>query len=253
MIRQFDVTSIPLNSFVIISSPRKTGKTVLASHLVKQFDNKVATCIIISKTSTLQNSFAFCKTHVDPQTDDQFEQTLEGIIQFQMIRKAADKPLGNILIVMDDLFVSSTSGVGRYSLALSSLAARGRHLQITCILITQRWQSISPSIRSQCNYYLSFRPRSSAERKMIINEFLSRENTISRSATNKLAKDALSKVFEGDGKDYRAIVINSDSRETNISDYVFYVKAPKIENWTMRFKPVVDQTVRKKTFLSYLE
>ena len=106
-------------------------------------------------------------------------------LNFKKSRKENGQRIGPILLFVDDLFVSSTRGSRWYSQALARIAATGRRLKFLCILIAQRWESLSPSIRSQCSIYITFKPRSTNERKMIIREFLSRENSISRSETNK--------------------------------------------------------------------
>ena len=86
---------------------------------------------------------------------------------------------------------------------------------------------------------------------MLIQEFASRENTMSRKLTNKLAKDALAEVLEGPGKESRALVVHSDSRERAIADYVYWVKAPPVKKWTMTCKVIADEKPRTNS-LSFL-
>ena len=110
MITEFDPRSIPYNFFIIVSSPRKSGKTFLVSHLVKEMKKRFSAAIVISKTSQLQDFFSFCETHIDPQTDREFESLLNHVIHFQKSRKESGKEIGHILVIIDDLFVSSARG-----------------------------------------------------------------------------------------------------------------------------------------------
>jgi len=182
------------------------------------------------------------KNHFNP-TDTSFEEIVDRIIAFQAARKSDPlKEMGQLLIIMDDLFVSSRRGVGVFSSGLSRLAATGRHYGIFCILIAQRYTSIGPSIRSQASHYLTFRPRSDKERSMLFDAYLSRENSGSRTEAKRKARDVLEDIFEGPDKAYRAMVIECESTSSKLEDSVFWIKAPSDEKpWTLPLIKMWDE------------
>ena len=199
------IAAIKDNSFLIFAAPRRAGKTVCASYILKHLGERFHQAFVISKTSLLQGCFKMIpdENHFNP-TDTSFEEIVDKLITFQAARKSDPlKKMGQLLIIMDDLFVSSRRGVGIHSTGLSRLAATGRHYGIFCILIAQRYTSIGPSIRSQASHYLTFRPRSDKERSMLFDAYLSRENTGSRSDAKRRARDVLENIFEGPDKAYR--------------------------------------------------
>lgn len=254
MIAEFNPLTIKDNSLIIVSSARKSGKTFLVSYIVKEMRKKFAAAYVISKTSQLQDSFSFIdkRYHIDPKSDGEFEFVLNRILEFQKARKESGEKVGQILLIMDDLFISSTSGSGRYSKSLARIAATGRHLNCLVFLITQRWQSLSPSVRSQCSIYISFKPRSLNERRMMIKEFLSRQNSMSRTETNRLAGDVLKSVFEGEDPEFRALLVQNESRSTLPQDYVYSIKAPPLTKWKLKLQIIPPTVSVQKNFLNVL-
>lgn len=89
---------------------------------------------------------------------------------------------------------------------------------------------------------------------MIIKEFLSCENSISRTETNRIASAALKEVFDSADKDFRSIVINADSRNSVISHYVYQFKVKPLTKWKMKLKLVqdVDDKDNGGRFVSFL-
>ena len=238
----FDINSISDNSFLAVVAPRKAGKTHLVNYILSQMrPRRFSKCVVISRTSQLTGAFSFCDTHINPESGAHFESILLNILAFQHARAAKGLRVGEVLIICDDLFTESSRGVGRFSSALSKLAATGRHSHVFLILIAQRYQSISPSIRTQANYYITFSPRSRPERSMLMNNFLSRENLATKRETLNIANEALKFVFEGEDSAFRAMVIHADSRKVHIHDYVFYLKATEIiRPFKLKLKVIKD-------------
>lgn len=241
-----DIKSVADNSFMIFSAARKAGKTHLCSYIVNNLGDRFAQAFVISTTSKLQNSFAFVppKNHFNPDVDGNFEEYIQRIIDFQIERKESRKTCGQILLIMDDLFVSSSFGIGRYSKTLSKIAATGRHVNIFTILITQRWASISPSIRSQATDYITFLPRSSIERKMLFDQYLSREQGNNKEMHQRVA-NLIADIFDNHG-DYTAMWIQCDNRSSQLNDMVSWIIAPaKLKKWSMVFKSVTNKKHQK--------
>ena len=240
------IKKTPNHSFMVLSAARKAGKSHLCSHIVRCLGHRFGAAFVCSTTSKLQNAFPFIdqKNHYDPNTDgSSIEEYISTILKFQADRLKANKPTSQILLICDDLFTQSSSGPGRFSKALSRLAATGRHLKIFTILITQRWASLSPSIRSQATDWISFRPRSSTERTMLTQQFLSRESGSARESRQR-AGSLMAEIFDGRDSEYKAMWIRSDERSSNLDDIVHWCRAPeKLKSWTMKLIKIHDDKI----------
>ena len=202
---------------MIFAAPRRAGKTVLASYILKHLRKRFSAAFVISKTSTLQEAFKMIdeKIHFNPR-DTSFEEIVKTIIKFQEKRKNdPKKKVLQILVVMDNLFVSSRRGVGQFSPGLSQIAATGRHYHVFYILITQRYQNIGSSICSQASHYIIFRPQSSKKRDILFDVYLSRESSGSKREARIQARQVMQEIFEGKGKEYWAILIECEAHHLN--------------------------------------
>ena len=219
------------NFMCIVSSPRRSGKTWLVDYIFSCFKpRRFSAVFCISPTSTLQGAFDFLpkERHIMP-SKETFASDIDNIINFQKTRKEKGLEMGEICIILDDVFSSSKRGygVGVVSGKLEELASRGRHYKIACILLSQRIYSISPSIRSNADIVISFYPRAQKAREHMITQYLSRENTGTRKETRNKAVTILNEVFDSkDSGQYRALVVFPDSRERTFEGTCFYVKAP---------------------------
>lgn len=238
-----EIAEWPENFFLIASSPRRAGKTFLVNYIFSCFpDNYWSAVFCISPTSTLQGAFSFVKSeHIVP-TKANFGPTIARIISFQKARKEANLVLGRVCLILDDLFSSSQRGfgVGAVSGVLEILASRGRHYGISCVLLSQREFSISPSIRSNADIYISFYPRTRKAREAIISTYLSRENTGTKADTRRRALEVLNFVFDSKSNSgFRALVVYCDSRERTLEGICRWVEAPAVpKKWNLVLKHV---------------
>jgi len=242
------ISAIPDNSFIVLSAARKAGKSHLCSHIVRCLGNRFSAAFVCSTTSKLQDSFPFIesKNHHNPNEDGPIEEFISTILDFQSSRKTSGKPIGQVLLIFDDIFLNSSSGPGRFSKNLSRIAATGRHLHIFVFLITQRWASLSPSIRSQATDWITFRPRSSTERNMLTNQFLSRESGSARESRDR-AKELMGSIFDGSDSAYKAMWIRADERSSHLDDIVHWARAPeKLTKWKMKYKKIYDANSNKE-------
>ncbi len=249
------IRDIPDNSFIVLSAARKAGKTHLASHICRLLGNRFVSAFVISTTSKLQNSFAFIPRdcHHNPDMDGDFDEFVGSILDYQMSRKEEGLELGQILLICDDLFTNSQFGAGRTSKVLSRIAATGRHLKIFTLLITQRWASLSPSIRSQATDWICFRPRSCGERTMLTDQFLSR-GAGNRKECRMRAEALMSSIFDGPDSAYKAMWINCDARSSHLDDIVSWARAPAaMSKWKMRLKSLSDHIVKEASSRTTIE
>ena len=100
-------------------------------------------------------------------------EALEGIIdtQRQVVehqKKEGHRKLFQILIVVDDF--ADEPSFSRQSKLLHSLFTRGRHSQISTLVSTQKYNSISPLIRVNATELYVFRLRSIQDLSTVIDE-----------------------------------------------------------------------------------
>ncbi len=251
----------PRHSFSALVASRGSGKTHLLSHILHSVYRKrrYSACFVISKTSRLQGSFAFCDNHWNPMDhpESSVNEFIRSILDMQRDRIEKGLPCGGgVLLILDDLFHSSTGkGPGRHGI-LSEIASIGRHSCVECWLCVQRWQSISPSLRSQLSDFLCMVPRSHAEKSMIVSEFLSREQGNTRAQTKARANDVLARVFS---EPYRCMWCRPHEQTTTLSECVYWIKAPpKVAKWDMTYDMIYDASDKNTTHdeagpLSHLE
>lgn len=229
--------------FALLASPRRSGKSTLLKHLVRSFKpGRFSAVYVFSPTAHLQPKlFSWGATRIIQPNKDTFSAQIQSIIEFQRERIQTEREVGEVLIVCDDLFSSSQRGfgVGAVSSALEILASRGRHTRIATILLTQRIQSVSPSIRSNADILVSFYPRTESHRETLIRDFLSRENTATRKKTRQRATEIMGQVFDGGA--YRALVVFPDSNGKQLEDITRWIEAPaKSRPFTIRLRQIID-------------
>lgn len=100
-------------------------------------------------------------------------EALQGIIdtQRQVVehqKKEGHKKLFQVLIVVDDF--ADDPAFSRQSKLLHSLFTRGRHLQISTVVATQKFNAISPIVRVNATELYIFRLRSSQDLNTVIEE-----------------------------------------------------------------------------------
>jgi hypothetical protein len=226
-----NTNSIELNreSFILILSIRRSGKSFLISQLIYNFmnaseENRTTHLYMFSNTAKIdqKGQYNFVdKKAIFSANPENVERIVTRIVEIQ---KETNKK-NHILLVFDDIDLS-----GKYSSSIEWLAVQGRHYNITVILSAQiATTAISPLIRN--NYtYLFFRKlnKESIEKQiygMIIN--------------NEFETPKDFREFVSDNiHDYRFIFYDNDSDEKQLSiikavaipqDYKYIIKSPPKE------------------------
>jgi len=102
----------------------------------------------------------------DPEALQKIIDTQRGVVQHQ--KREGHKKLFQILIVVDDF--ADDPAFSRQSKILHSLFTRGRHLQISTVVATQKYNAISPIIRVNAPELYVFRLRSTQDLTTVIDE-----------------------------------------------------------------------------------
>lgn len=159
-------------SYGIMCGIGASGKTLLACNIChshkKYFKNNI---YILSNTINdtlikLCDDLDATLLH-DIYDEDGKDIILELIKYQQKLRKYGEK-VEPILIILDDFIDSNIFNKKRSSIL--SLFTRGRHANISVLVLSQRYRLIPASIRDLSMYKYFFKPMNSKEKKAIVEE-----------------------------------------------------------------------------------
>ena len=168
---------------MVVSGPSGSGKGILTSKLLLEtFRGKFSKIYYFSASSTLDINLGplqkYCEEHLgqgekDPCLYDSWdEEVLEGILERQkkvcdLVKKRGSKRKFHICIVCDDFATERRVVRGG---TLERLFLRGRHFNASCLVLTQYYRLLSPSIRTNATALALFKLRSGADYQAIMSE-----------------------------------------------------------------------------------
>ena len=119
------------HSFILITSKRCSGKTVLVRHLLKYLFEKYEydALIMFSDTSTFTEDYKFLDKDLIFPTE-QIEEKLSKILSIQKKNITSGKKI-NLMILLDDIKIHAKSK------ELINLSTLGRHFLITTVVSSQ--------------------------------------------------------------------------------------------------------------------
>jgi len=176
--------SVPLRGLIL--GPSASGKTrAMVDMIVRLYRGCFSRVYVFSPSIDVDRSWDPVKKYseeelgVDPQEEKCFFSTwdtgaLEEIVStMQKIteksKKIGMKRLYSILIVVDDFadqphIMHSTRGGGAAGGSmLNTLAVRGRHLQVSSLISSQKINLVAPTVLVNLSFYMVFRLRSGKE------------------------------------------------------------------------------------------
>jgi len=196
---------------VAIIAPTNSGKTVLLRYILSETHKNYKKILMMSRTAKLQAAYDFFPRSMI--IDDYDEDTLCGIWDYQIKRKAEGKTMDNTLVILDDIIASPSY---KKSKMLDECSISARHLNITVIILSQYFTSIRPLIRANIRIAFSFQLSSKREREKFVQQFLA--------ADNDIAGDILLRKITG--TKYQALVVQVYKNGSSISDKVKKIIAP---------------------------
>ena len=211
----------------IFLGPSKSGKTVaLISMILEQYRGVFEKIYIFSPSINIDDGWIPVKKYIEEDLgvntereqayyDEWDEAALRGIIQRQRkitetSKKLEMKKLYQVLIICDD-FADSPQLHKAHS-ALDTLFIRGRHLQISTWVSSQKLRLISAAVRVNQQFLCCWRLRNQHELEAVIEEL-----------SALLPKDKLHRIYE------------QATREPYSFLFVYYLK-PKNEMFYLRFE-----------------
>lgn len=175
------------NCVVSIIGPRGSGKSFLNKKLLTSEFNDFDTIIIFCPSLDVNDDYygrELTQMENIYYVNDFNEDDLEAVFQDQyrckksVVANRRNKILQRqqlecprLLVVMDDVI---DSGVIRFGGVVDKYAERGRHIDITCLICTQRMSALSRSVRINSDYIFLFAPFSISEIERFCEEFVSR-------------------------------------------------------------------------------
>lgn len=222
------------NFFMTITSKRRTGKSTLMKDFLYQIKDFYQTCYVFSLTADLQpDLFDFVdKDNVFKGLDE--EKLLEiwnnqkAKIEKLRKMKIETKNMPHILLIFDDIIGDpkiKKSGI------MNTLAIAARHCMIACIVITQTYKGIPPTLRTNVDLAIAFFLNSYDDRDEFSRGYLSTRN-------NKIGMEIFSQITK---EEYKAIIIANFINSKNPEDYIFtYIAKEKVPNFKIVRKPIYD-------------
>lgn len=169
-----------------ITAPRKAGKSVLVKTLLKNgLDKNYDHVIIMCPTLDFNDDYVQYinnekYTLLSKFTDkdirdiiDQHEVCMRKVRHRERYEKDKE-PLvcPRTLLILDDCI---DSGVTRFRGVIDMIAERGRHINLSLIVIAQRLSAISRSVRLNSDYFIIFSPYSISELESFLEQFVSKQ------------------------------------------------------------------------------
>lgn len=254
--QQFNPNDAPPNFFSMIASPRRSGKTTLLCHWLREWHKAKRFTHVMVWSKTLSGY----ESYVPPRYQFDDLGNIKAVIdrqydvgEYNERVKKEDWVDSSILLILDDM-ASETRDLrsGESGHILRWLGCNGRHVvrrdpnprnECCVIILSQMLTLFPPSLRGNCDFICSARLASKAERERLVHENLTLRTD------RQGMKDAYAVLDELTlSAPYRVIVISKHKacRQTH-QDYVTYFdakEAPGVRlfgtklDWEQRMKRV---------------
>lgn len=162
---------LPIPPFLLsVVAPRISGKTNLVVDALTdndKFMGKFDAIFVWSRTAKLDGKWKNISLPEGSFFDTFNEDEVETLVDIcQQLKKVLQL---NILFIFDDMITEGIMNPRRMGV-LESLAVRGRHFNISLIIISQQYLALSPSVRNNTTNMCIFRVRNGDEMEKITRE-----------------------------------------------------------------------------------
>lgn len=228
---QFDSTQMKTDFAAVSVGKRRSGKSHLARHILKEIHHKYHSIVVF--TGTKFNGFwqAIMPTEYIHEGYD--EQKLLDIVaakEQEVLKCVMNSATGDehsenckcdILILFDD--VVSEQHLRSDTGPLQQLYVKGRHLKIAPWLLSQYAYAVSPTIRNNCDYIFIHHQNQRRSKEALADEFLSQ---ISR----RDAAELMSRTTPG----YQTLVVDNSGNSDDLRETLRTITAPeKVEDFAV--------------------
>jgi hypothetical protein len=202
-----DVTEgLPKPPFLMtVVAPRRSGKTNLTVDLLldkDKFRRKFDLIFIWSKTFKLDSKWKNIKLPPGSVFHEFIEEDVKTLLdELEMVNQ---NTAVNTLFVFDDMVTEGIMNPRKMG-QLDAIAVRGRHINVSIIIITQQYLALSPPVRNNTTNMLIFRVRNGDEMEKIARE--NREGLDMREFTEMF--------FEATKEPYSFLHINNQEQDAS--------------------------------------
>lgn len=169
-----------------IAAPRRSGKsylikTLMNNGLLDPYEHVIIMCPTLDYNNDYlefekNKKVTFLATVEHDDIDELFEKQSKCMKKVRH-RERYEKDLPKIkcprtLLLLDDCI---DSGVLNFRGTVDKIAERGRHINLSLIISSQRISAVSRSIRLNSDYFIIFSPYSISEMEQYLEQFVSRD------------------------------------------------------------------------------
>lgn len=164
------------NVSALIIAPRRSGKSYLLRDIMSKIHHWYSSVYVFSMTSEVQGDiYSYVpRVNVFSEISDELLQQIwdeqSSYIQDHMSKGGKKSEANYICLIFDDFMESDA---GRRSRVFQKLFTQGRHINIACFSIVQRYNGISPIIRTNTDVIFTFFMGNSDDKIKLAREFLS--------------------------------------------------------------------------------
>jgi hypothetical protein len=225
-LKEFDMSEISTkpNCNIIVIGKRNTGKSTLIKYILYYIRNVVPMIIAMSGTERTNNFYKKILPEMlvyEEVDSNKFQPILDRQIQLRekiLNKKSKYKNTNpNIALVLDDC-VDRTDWTKDD--AINFFTTNGRHAALTFIVVTQESKKLPPSMRTNADYIFISKTNGFTERKKIRDDYLGMISD----------KKECDRIFSEYTKDYKFLVVDNVTKNTNVKNQLFWCKAnPNIQ------------------------
>lgn len=194
-----DLPSLPMRCLIV--APSGAGKSTLLAKLFTMkggYQNYFRKCDIIIFNTTYGLDPTFMKIPHSP--DNVFREFREDIMldvfqQLEALKLNMPDRVPNTLFIFEDC---GASNIFKNNKMFNFLAFQSRHLSCSFIILSQKYTSVSTSLRRNCDCLMLLQPYNYAELQAIVDENSDKEN-------KKKFRNMLVNIFEE--KDFNSVTI----------------------------------------------
>lgn len=174
--------------YIIMSASRRSGKTFTLRDILNKCKHKFDDVILISNTSEFNVDYDYIPDDKKFKTD-KMNSIIEDIKNKQKELLKKKKKMMEYLIIFDDI-LDDDSVSKRNSNVINDLATLGRHLNLSCVVLTQSFIKLSTIARANCDFCFMSRSRNERNIEQFCESYLTGEMEGSEdgSSQKKIAK-----------------------------------------------------------------
>lgn len=161
------------NPYIIMTASRRSGKTYTLRDILNKCKYKFDDVILISNTSEFNVDYDYIPDKKKFKTD-KMNNIIEDIKKSQKQLLKKKQKMKNYLIIFDDILDDDSVGK-RNSNVINDLATLGRHLNLSCIVLTQSFIKLSTIARANCDFCFISRSRNERNIEQFCESYLTGE------------------------------------------------------------------------------